>query len=199
MGNNASAASDGVSDAEIRKYELDSFFSVKEVKRLNANFNALQPSATGSIRTDAFIAQPELAFRPLLPSVVRSFESEPGYLNFKEYISAAELLSSRTPLSKKAEKVFGALEALDGRNDRGISIDGLLVLFRQMFPFQSNAESQELASGCVYLFLSELVRSFNAIACCRIMDDFAIDGRIARGSMDMLLDSSDLSQLVINL
>jgi hypothetical protein len=34
----------------------------------------------------------------------------------------------------------------------------------------------------------------------RILDDYALDGKIARGSMEMLLDSADLtSQLIVDL
>jgi Ca2+-binding EF-hand superfamily protein len=151
MGNNASANNGTpVSDADIRKYELGSFFSVKEVKRLNSRFNAMQPSEAGVVRTAVFLAQPDLAFRPLLPCVIRNFESKSESLNFKEYVSVAELLSSRTPLSKKAAKVFEALEGLDGQNSRGITINGLLVLFKETFPHLSDAESKEMANGFVH-------------------------------------------------
>eukprot|EP00697_Spironema_sp_BW2_P006710 gnl/Spiro4/20819_TR10136_c0_g1_i1.p1 gnl/Spiro4/20819_TR10136_c0_g1~~gnl/Spiro4/20819_TR10136_c0_g1_i1.p1 ORF type:complete len:196 (-),score=73.62 gnl/Spiro4/20819_TR10136_c0_g1_i1:94-630(-) len=125
----------GANATSLRPEEIDSMkedcnFSQKEIRRLYKRFRKLDKDNSGTITTEEFMSIPELAMNPLVQRVISIFDqNRDDNVNFKEFISALSVFSSR---GDKEEKLKFAFKIYDIDNDNFISNGELFQVLKMM-------------------------------------------------------------------
>lgn len=81
--------------------------SPKEIKRLYKRFKKLDKDGDGTISKEEFLMIPELAVNPLVKRVISIFDQNgDDSVNFKEFISALSVFSTRGEKEEKLECMY---------------------------------------------------------------------------------------------
>eukprot|EP00696_Hemimastix_kukwesjijk_P002862 gnl/Hemi2/13502_TR4619_c0_g1_i1.p1 gnl/Hemi2/13502_TR4619_c0_g1~~gnl/Hemi2/13502_TR4619_c0_g1_i1.p1 ORF type:complete len:179 (+),score=80.73 gnl/Hemi2/13502_TR4619_c0_g1_i1:103-639(+) len=175
----------GANQSNLRPEEIEAMqnecnFSQKEIRRLYKRFRKLDKDNSGTITTDEFLSIPELAMNPLVQRVISIFDQKKDdNVNFKDFISALSVFSSR---GDKEEKLKFAFKIYDIDNDSFISNGELFQVLKMMVGNNlSDVQLQQIVDKTI------------------LEADLDRDGKISFEEFKNVLDGADLeAKMTIN-